>query len=267
MAEIIANTDLLPFLAISWQTIFHTLWWVVVAVLLLYIGATFEKHPAIGILWGIIGVMVMHACYQPSEYELEMRKTVERLEEVDYRLREKQMSLKLREDQLKNNSSGKIEDWEIKGAIKDEKEKQQKVRDRKNEQEVEMAANWLEEFRANEGRQIQSAITDLELVEADYTKRLDRMRIFLEQNGLVPQEDENYTETYTKKREVEDSLDLLRESFNRAHYEYRMFKLTDTRQQTDNYKRAIATGTREAESTANYYADLIRELRGENKKD
>jgi len=140
--------------------------------------------------------------------------------------------------------------------IDDKKQKEKKVYEEK-----------FSEFKNQEGQQIQSAITDLELLEEGLAERINSLELLIKEAGREPNEDADLNQWKDHLSKVQMNLKNLEESLKDAFLQYQKFKLTATAGEQKAFEQAIETGSADAQEIVGRYDELKQQLSGEKEED
>jgi len=212
-------------LALSWGGFLHYLWWIALIVLLIGSFLVGSENQGGGCVAAIVVLVVMNMCYQPSEEEIAEEK--------------------------------RIADAAAEVAATEEAERQKEL-EKKKEVEDELSS-----FKDGDGSALNEAIIDMEVLESQLQKRLNKLELVIKELDRDPEEDEDYRQWKTHLEDVQAGKTKLVESLKDAFLQYQKFKLTPTASEQESYKNTMEAGSAEAQQVIEQYEGLKRKLQEE----
>lgn len=156
--------------------------------------------------------------------------------------------------------------WEKKRTEEQAQIAQQQAKD-KADKEKAFYDEKFSDFQSKEGRRIQAAITDLEILKEGLEERIESLTILIEQSGRDPEKDEDLIKWKKKLSDLQNSISELDKSLKDAFLAYQKFKLAATEGEQEAFEQAVETGSADAQEIVGRYDELKQQLSGEKEED
>ena len=164
-----------------------------------------------------------------------------------------------------NRRAGIFLDAEDRAAISPGGKVQHETKDDKVEDvgELDEYDKAFSDFVSGEGRNIQTAITELTILEEALEKRIEKLGRFIEKSGRNTKEDKEYNRWNDELKMIQSSQVKMKESMKDAFLQYWKFKLSPTSEERQRLDGSISESESNAQEIVGRYKDLMGKFSGE----
>lgn len=147
-----------------------------------------------------------------------------------------------------------------KTAEEDRLAKEKAAKEEEEKRKKEKFESELANFKRGEGKDIQSAIDELVVLQDGLTTRIKNLQDNLEAAGRVPEEDENLTKLKSEQAKLDTSLEALGKSLEDAFFEYQAFKTATTSGENKTFDEELKKGQNHAKEVIASFQDLKQQI-------